>query len=126
MRHLLVALTCACICAPAAALAQEDFSRLTLKPGQTIYVTDSAGTEVKGPLTQISPSELTVDGRRFTPSSGLKIARRGDAVWNGALIGFGAGVASGLTIGAEACDDAWKCAVGGGLTLGVLGALIDW
>ena len=127
MRELLVAL--ACVCVSTTALAQEDFSQLTLTPGQMIYVTDPAGgTEIRGPLSQISASELTIDGHRFTPSSGLKIARKGDPVWNGAAIGFAAGVVSGLTIGGEACaaSSKWSCVIGGGLTLGALGALIDW
>ena len=127
MRGLLVVLMCAGV--SGAARAQEDFSRLALTPGQTIFVTDTrTGTEVSGVVTQVSATELTVGGRRFTPSVDLKIARTGDALWNGAAIGFAIGAVSGLTIGAEACADSakWHCVGGGGLTLGALGALIDW
>jgi hypothetical protein len=126
MHRTLVVLLCAA--APAQAFAQDDFSRLALKPGQVIFVTDSTDTIVSGVASQASASELTVDGRRFTPATVLKIERKGDSVWNGAAIGFAAGAASGLTIGAEACADSskWRCVVGGGVTLGAIGALIDW
>jgi hypothetical protein len=127
MRRLVVMLLY--VAAPATTWAQDDFSRLALKPGQVVFVTDaSTGTTVSGVATQVTASELTVDGRRFTPAPGLKIARKGDALWNGAAIGFAAGAVSGLTIGAEACADSsqWHCVVGGGVTLAAIGALIDW
>jgi hypothetical protein len=90
MRRVLAILICAAM--PGRAWAQDDFSHLKVKLGQFVYVTDAAaGVEVSGPLESLSPWVLTVDGYTFEPKPGLKIERRGDSLWNGALIGFGLG-----------------------------------
>jgi hypothetical protein len=73
------------------ALAQDDFGGLQIKPGEVIYVTDPAGVTVRGPLKALSPSTLTIDGHEFKPTPGLTIERRGDSIWNGALIGAAVG-----------------------------------
>jgi hypothetical protein len=107
--------------------AQSDFSGLHLQVGDVIYVTRPSGTEVGGMLTEISPTLIAIEGYRFSPEPGLTIARRGDTVWNGILIGFGVGLLAGATLGAEACldDPLVYCALGGGLTYAGIGALID-
>jgi hypothetical protein len=75
--------------------------RGTLTPGKTVWITDAAGREEK---TQV----LTVSGDSITTSTGSDIrhvqtadvkritARQSDSVLNGALIGAGVGLASGL------------------------------
>lgn len=109
--------------------ATEDFSRLTLKVGDTVYVTDlTSGVEVNGRLSTISEQSLSIDGYRFSAGPNLKIERRGDPIWDGAAIGFGFGSLMGLTIGAEGClhQAVWHCVVAGGTYYGAVGALIDW
>lgn len=106
-----------------------DFSRLRLKIGDFIYVKNPGqNVEVSGPLKSLSPHELTIDGYRFAPTAGLEIDRAGDAIWNGAAIGFLLGGLAGITVGSEGCLDRDKiyCFVGGGLAYGALGAFIDW
>jgi hypothetical protein len=104
----------------------QDFTQLPVKPGQLIHVTEN-GVTVSGPVVTLTPSSLTIDSRKFTPHSGLRIETDGDPIWNGAAIGFGIGVVAGMTIGAEACLDAplIYCGIGGGLVYGGIGALID-
>src|SRR5438876_6041026 len=102
MRFLLTAVFSIAIAAAARA-QPPDFSGLKIKPGDVIYVTEPSGVEVTGPLETLSPSELEVNGRSFTPTAGLKIQRRGDPIWDGALIGLAAGMAIGSTVAAEAC-----------------------
>jgi hypothetical protein len=72
-----------------------------LSPGMTVWITDSAGREKKARIT-------AVDGQGVTTAAGDDIgrlrlsdisrvrARRSDPLLNGALIGAGAAVASGL------------------------------
>jgi len=108
--------------------AQTDFSGLPIKPGDMVWITPPAGPTFGGTLTAVTATTLSVDGRdvRFEP--GLKIAREGDSLLNGILIGAAIGVPAGLTVGAEACLDSerWKCAVGGSVTWGAIGAFVDW
>ena len=72
----------------------------TLRPGQTVVVTDAAGRKTKGVLLDLSDSFLTlrvgdrwadVEQRRFDESRITSI-RRTDSIWNGLLIGLGTGI----------------------------------
>ena len=114
--------------AVAAAQTAPDFSALRARVGDQIVVTSAEGVEIGGRVTKISPSALSIDGYAFTPEEAVKIERPGDSVWNGAAIGYGVGALFGLTIGAEGClhGQSWRCMNGGGITYGLLGALIDF
>src|SRR5512139_2152636 len=89
----------------ALAAAQEpvrDFSQLNtrLRPGDTIWVTDAQGREVKGRILSLSTDALTLEGgspRSFASPDVTAIQlRRNDSLGNGALIGLGVG--GGLTL----------------------------
>jgi hypothetical protein len=66
-----------------------------VKRGDTIYVLDANGGETKGTLAEASESSirLRVNGQmREIPAGDVqRVARRGDRLWNGALIGAAAG-----------------------------------
>ena len=114
----------------ALAAAQEpvrDFSQLNtrLRPGDTIWVTNAQGREVKGTILSLTADELTLEGRGgriYGPSDVTTIqVRRGDSLRNGALIGLGIG--SGLTLvaclaNAESGDAGW-CALGAAIYGGI-------
>jgi hypothetical protein len=84
-----------------------------VKPGDTIDVTNTSGTRVKGRLGELSASDLKLltrgsgpDGRdasdrqfHFSESDiqSISIVRR-DSLWNGALIGFTPGATVGTLI----------------------------
>jgi hypothetical protein len=96
---ILVAIVIA-IVAPAVAAAQEpvrDFGQLNtrLRPGDTIWVTDAQGREVKGSILSLDTGALTVEGgggRTFGAADVTTIkVRRGDSLRNGALIGLAVG-----------------------------------
>jgi hypothetical protein len=115
-----------CVAVPGSVCAQDDFSHLKVKLGQIVYVTDAAtGVEVSGPLKSWSPSALTVDGYPFEPKPGLKIERRGDSLWNGALIGFGLGAFLIFPVVSEVGPAGAFRPINGCLWAGI-GALIDY
>ena len=63
----LILILAAALAAPGPALAQEpvaSFDQLStrLKPGDTVYVTDAQGREIKGKLRELGPSALTLEG----------------------------------------------------------------
>jgi hypothetical protein len=122
--------------APAA--AQEpvrDFSQLNtrLRPGDTVWVTDAQGREVKGRIASLSSDALMLEGgggRSFGSADVRTIElRRNDSLGNGALIGLGVG--GGLTLVAclatvEAGDQGWCAAaaavyagIGAGIGVGI-------
>jgi hypothetical protein len=108
---------------------QFDFHRLRARVGDWLYVTDpDRSVEVSGRVTGVSDQELTIDGYRFTPKPGLKVERRGDSIWDGAVGGFLIGGLLGVTVGAEGClhSSMTPCFVGNGLVFGALGAYWDW
>jgi hypothetical protein len=123
-------LTLALLALPTLAAAQEpvrDFTQLNtrLRPGDTIWVTDAQGREVKGRITALGADALTLEGgggRTFgAPDVATIAVRRNDSLGNGALIGLavgglGTGVACLTT--AEGQDQEWcvlVAAVYGGL-----------
>jgi hypothetical protein len=121
-------LAAAVLAAPALAAAQTDFCGLKAKPGDFVYVVSPSGVEVGGPIRSLSATRLAIDGHEFAPEPGMKIQRRGDPRWDAAVFGFALGALAGGTVGAEAClhEPLWHCAVGGGLWLGGIAALVDW
>ena len=106
-----------------------DFSKLKVRIGDMVYVTDQdTGVRIGGHLKTLSPSEMAVDGHVFQPHRGLKIEREGDPIWEGALIGLGAGLLLRFTAGPDTCRNHRidLCAIGAGLPLAAIGAFIDW
>jgi hypothetical protein len=100
----------------------------TLTPGTTAWITDSSGREEKARIVGVSGSVLTVaamDGvRQLRTSDVVRVrVRESDSVINGALIGAGAAVASGLLM-CRAMEpwDVCRSNVGSILRLGALGA----
>jgi hypothetical protein len=78
-----------------------------IKPGDTIYVTDRGGVTIKGTLAELSASTLRIRvGRdRSAQAHSLPegtvnniVVERADPLWNGPLVGFAVGAASGLLI----------------------------
>jgi hypothetical protein len=110
------------------AYGQTDFTNLKARSGDIVFVTRATGTTISGPLGAISPSSITVNQETIRYEPGLKIAREGDRLWNGIIIGAAIGVAAGVTIGAEACLDESiaPCAAGGAAVWAGIGALVDW
>lgn len=81
-----------------------DQLRVLVKTGDTITVTDQAGIETRGRLTELSPSSLAlmVDGQKrvyAAPDVSTIQAKRTDPLANGALWGLGVGATLGLALG---------------------------
>ena len=133
---------------PAAAAAQSlpdgfDPIDLQLKPGQHVVVTEFGGHRVKGRVTGVDRSRLTLlidegfDERSLTltPTT-ISTIRKSDSLLNGFLLGLGAGLVSGEVwvhnvCGPRGYDDecraiatpiGWAAFGGGGA---VIGTLID-
>jgi hypothetical protein len=118
------------VIAPSAA-AQEpvrDFGQLNtrLRPGDTIWVTDAQGREVKGSILSLGADGLTLEGggRTFgAPEVRTIEVRRGDSLANGALIGLGVGAILGTLSVADfegtGVDYAWGAAIGGAICAGI-------
>ena len=112
-----------------------------IRAGQTIYVTDPQGREIKGQLVRLSAASMTLRGehgeREFARAEIHQVARHGDSVANGTAIGMGVLGGWGL-VGALRTDDGVSCAdvfgLGGcaalvGMTAAMgagIGALIDY
>jgi hypothetical protein len=130
MRSFIATLTCVVASSHLiAAQSAADFSRLPIKVGDRIYVTEAAtGVEISGPLKTLTSGELALDGYTFTPGSTLKIERPGDPLWDGALIGWGVGALIGATVGAESClhRSHWHCVAEGGFSYALFGLVIDF
>ena len=88
------------------ASAQEpvrDFAQLNtrLRPGDTVWVTDAQGREVKGSILSLGADALILEGgaRTFGAPDVRSIqVRRADSLGNGALIGLGVGGGLALTV----------------------------
>jgi len=132
---------------PALAGAQEpvkSFDQLNtrLKPGDTVYITDAQGREIKGKIREFGPSALTLDSGTAAifqaDAVRLIVERKPRPIGRGALWGLGIGAAVGIALGiavVASCNDGDECAgailVGAGLfggigagTGAVIGALI--
>jgi TctA family transporter len=108
-RVVLAILACSLLAfLPTISAAQEpvkSFAQLDtrLKPGDTIYVTDAEGREVKGKIRELTPSALMLDigdGRSFQAGDvRLITASGGRNTGKGALWGLVAEAAAGALIG---------------------------
>ena len=120
----------AVICVPSSAAAQQpvksfDALNTRLKPGDTIWVTDAEGREIKGKVQGLSPASLQVKSggatRDFPPARVATITvqpkdpLRNGVLW-GALIGFAGGAASCL-VNEECTGDEGAAGVTAGLAL---------
>ena len=133
-RSLTALLTAIALTPSALAAAQEpvrDFTQLNtrLKPGDTVWVTDAAGREVKGKIVDLAPEAVTVKAdasRTYGPADvNLIHERRPDSLKNGALIGLGVGggLALGLCLAAETTEGDGACALAAGIYGGVGAAI---
>ena len=88
-----------------------------IKPGQKIVVTDTSGRELRGTLAQISADRiaLALPGGQVEigESQMAQVQRVGDPLWNGALIGAGAGFGMGLLSMAR-CNAGLVCGAAAG------------
>ena len=70
-----------------------------IKAGDTVYVTDASGERVKGKFDGLSEGTLrmSINGelRKVAMSDVREVARRGDSLWNGVLIGATIGAIGG-------------------------------
>jgi hypothetical protein len=126
---------------PVFAMAQEPvkaFDQLNtrLKPGDTVWVTDAQGREVKGKLSALSNDALMLDagGPKTFAARDVSIIRdrQRDSLKNGTLIGFGigGGLAAAWCIGAVGAESEYpeedpgvECAEGF-IVFGGLGTLL--
>jgi hypothetical protein len=123
-------------------LAQEtahtfDELKHVLETGDKVQVITDSGKKIHGQIAEISSSSLVLAGkdqRAFSEDTIMEIKKRHpDRWWNGALIGFGAGTATGLLINHSSCGDDPECLAIGtavfvlpSMAIGaVTGALID-
>ncbi len=69
-----------------------------VRSGNTVYVTDYAGMEMKGKIVDLSASALVLDvngtHRRLDQGTVQSVQRRGDSLWNGMLIGVAVGASA--------------------------------
>ena len=120
-RTLAVVAAIALFASPAIAAAQEpvkSFDQLNtrLKPGDTIWVTDAQGREVKGRIRDLGPSALTLDrgGMETILADAVRLIAEGKPrpIARGALWGLGVGAASGLAMGIAVvadCNEGDEC-----------------
>jgi hypothetical protein len=98
------ALTAAVLAFPSSAWAQSVPSKFAdlasrLKTGQSVVVTEADGRKTRGDVIGLSDSLITLrvrdrwgsEERRQFDESAVNSIRRTDAIWNGLLIGLGAG-----------------------------------
>jgi hypothetical protein len=81
--------------------------KLRVAVGETVYVVDISGQETKGRIATLSQVALTLavdgTGRDFAADTIRRIERRRrDSVWDGVLIGAGAGALMGFAVGRTA------------------------
>jgi hypothetical protein len=123
---------------PAAAQEARSFEQLQLlvKPGDRIFVTDSAGNVTAGKVTGLTTSALSLKTKTsvkdWTESDISKIRQwRHDSLKNGTLIGTGVGLGLGVIGGLLWCSESGDCrgeavaiaafytGVGAGIGLGI-------
>lgn len=109
--------------------------RLLVRPGETITVIDTSGSEVKGRIESLSSSQLVLatpaGPRSWTDRDVSSVRqRRSDSLGNGAWIGLGTGAAIGVAGGLALRESGanavvfWVGAFYGGIGAGI-GAGID-
>ena len=115
---------------PLAAAAQEpvtSFDQLNtrLKIGDTIYVTDAQGREIKGKIRELTLSAMMLDRDGSTTMKAddvrLVTQRKGHPIGKGALWGLGLGAAAGVVIGLTYDDDCSDCWSSGGVAAAMAG-----
>ena len=100
----------------------RDFSQLNtrLKPGDTVWVTDAQGREIKGKITDLRDASMTLDrdGTTMLQADNVRLVRqrKGSKLF-GCLVGLGAGIAGGLAYSAAA--DSGEEAMGGFFIAGI-------
>jgi hypothetical protein len=116
-----IVLVAAAISVPLFAAAQQpvrsfDALNTRLKPGDTVWVTDAQGREIKGRITSLAADSLIVDadGRKTLPATQVRIVenRRRDSLANGAIIGMVAGFATAAGVIIADCTND-TCPAGG-------------
>jgi hypothetical protein len=108
---------------------------MQVKSGDQVFVTEGNGKETAGVFASVSASalNLTVEGQlREIPAADVReIARRGDSLLNGFLIGAGIGAVVEAAAFADCDETVEECihpaaaAAIGGAVFGGVGALID-
>jgi len=116
---------------PALAAAQEpvaSFEQLNtrLKVGDTVWVTDAQGREVKGQITELHDASITLAERTFAAADVGRVRLRvNDSVLTGTLIGLATGVAAGAAVlGQGDTDPSAGGIVGAALLFGGVGAAV--
>ena len=105
-----------------------------VKTGDVVYVTGPDGAESIGVFQQVSDGSITLAAygqlREMREVEVLRIATRGDSLWNGALIGAAIGASMGF--GDALCDPRYPCGaehvvggISGAVVFGLFGASID-
>jgi hypothetical protein len=117
---------------PALAAAQEpvkSFDQLNtrLKVGDTVWVTDAQGREIKGKIRDLSATSLLLDAGgspqdlQATRVSTIRV-QRSDSLMNGTLIGLAVGAVAGALVTVAICEGEGACALGGAVLWGGAGA----
>lgn len=123
-------------CAAQSPLGAGTFGDLPgkVRIGNVVIVTDTAGRQVRGKVAEVSSVSLVIltrdqnrtwaNRQSFTPPDVREIKRTG-SLWNGLLIGFGAGAIPGLLVeDCTGCASAGEVAmlfggIGAGIGLGI-------
>jgi hypothetical protein len=67
-----------------------------VRPGHTIYVIDTTGTETRAKVVEVTPTALSIDVagnlQRLEEARVRQVQRYGDSLWNGTLIGIALGL----------------------------------
>jgi hypothetical protein len=101
--------TAAALAAPAPCAAQKPVTTFTqlsdrLKPGDTVWVTDAQGREIKGKIGAVTPETLALDGTGAPvfSASDVRVVRRRDP-GRRTVTGMAVGAIAGLGVGIAAC-----------------------
>jgi hypothetical protein len=93
--------------------------------GLRVVLTTTDGTRVRGSVESLGPLRLSLATggriRDFDEASTREVRRRGDRLWNGALLGAGVGFLTVGLVGASSCrwdSDKGFCFVLGGAVIG--------
>jgi hypothetical protein len=137
--HIAIILaTAAALAAPAPCAAQKpvtSFDQLDtrLKPGDTVWVTDAQGREIKGTIESLGPDGISLadDGASPIAASDVKaILKQRDVAsvigaWTGFIAAGGYGVALWASDPESCATEPGMCVIGV-LGYGGLGALVGW
>ena len=114
-----------------------DELRTRLTPGQSIAVTDAAGTVVNGTVIAVTPDSLQLRTGPSGAATPLTLAERqvnhitterSDPLWNGMLIGFASGAAPVALLGlgsSASAGEVGQVALGYGAIGLITGLLVD-